>query len=80
MSGVTGDFIEPVRYALPKSVAPGASVDIPITVKAPRIAGDFYRVTYQMVQEPGVWFAQRTVLDAIINPRQHPVTILFEIE
>jgi hypothetical protein len=48
---------EPIRVSLPRAVAPGESVTLQVTIKAPLQNGEFV-LRHRMVQEHRAWFAQ----------------------
>ena len=57
------------RIELPRPVAPGESVTVPVAVKAPSQPGD-YRLQFDLVQELVAWFGGRGAARLII-----PVTV-----
>ena len=54
------------RHDLPRSVMPGESIDVPLTLHAPAEAGE-YTLVIELVQELVQWFADRGA-DRIILP------------
>ena len=70
----TGDDVgawqtEPLRYALPGNVAPGASATINVSITAPTAPGT-YTLRNRLVQEQVAWFADMLKTSVVVGAAQ----------
>jgi hypothetical protein len=64
-----------VRTNLPRSLRPGESIELPVTIRTPSEPGD-YRLTIELVQEMVAWFAhhgaERLIVPVHVGPATTP--------
>jgi hypothetical protein len=66
-TGTTAGWLSDQRFSLPADIAPGATINLPVSVTAPTTAGKLV-LEYEVLWEGRFWFSQFADVDTTIRP------------